>query len=57
MGKEEPPKIIDAEYEIVSEPLPDRRPFWQKYEITFDWRAGMIGGALALMGALATMRH
>lgn len=39
------PKIIDAEFEVVSEP--DRRPFWERYQFVFDWRAAAVGGALS----------
>lgn len=34
------PRVIDAKFRIVREKRP---PIWQRYEIYYDWRAGLIG--------------
>jgi hypothetical protein len=58
MGKSEKPPIIDAEFEdVTSAPEKDRRPFWQRYEITFDWKLGLIVGALSAIAVVRSLQQ
>lgn len=49
------PEIIDAEYEVVA-PQMDRRPLWERYQITMApgwWIAALSSGVIALVSSLS----
>jgi hypothetical protein len=49
---EKSPRVIDAEFEVVSDP---RRQWWQGWRVEFDWRVFAVITATSLMSFMGLL--